>query len=125
MRYRITNITNAYLTLEPPSLFKRGEVTYREYANIPDRIAYLKEKGLIEIVPVGPPEINLGNSSKNSEIVQIKPIEIKQSIDPVLPTIELNKNLQFKISNVVYDIEVINVPEMKHNPNKMFKKEAL
>lgn len=112
MRYRITNVTNAYLTLEPPSLFKRGESTYREYSVIPDRILYLKEKGLIELVPVGPPET--GPTFKNSSnIEQTTIVESKQRVEPILPSVELNKNLQFKSFNISYDIEFVNITEVK------------
>jgi hypothetical protein len=103
MRYRITNITNAYLTLEPPSLFKRGEVTYREYANIPDRIAYLKEKGLIEVTPVGAPEeehpvkIHIKKETKETNVsVEVKENASGLPKEPKLRVIDLTENNEFK-----------------------------
>ena len=117
MRYKIVNITNAYLTLEPPSLMKRGAVEYREYSVIPDRVQYLKEKGLIEIVPVGDPSIDIISTSSEKDnlkvINSVQPVQlvdpVKSSAKAVLPDLKNYSAVPFIESNKVEFVDILSL----------------
>lgn len=111
MRYKITNITNAYLTLEPPSLMKRGSVEYREYSVIPDRVQYLKEKGLIEIVPVGASFTEIVNKVENKTFKEGASISniIKSSSKAILPDLKNYSAVPFIENNKVEFVDILDL----------------
>ena len=54
MKYKITNITNGYISLEPPSILRRTDFVIREYTNgkLPARIQYFRDQGMVDVSPV-------------------------------------------------------------------------
>jgi len=69
MKYKIKNITNGYITLEPPNILRRDTEIIREYPNgkLPDRIRHFRDVGMIDVSP-------LKEESYNFPVEASKPI---------------------------------------------------
>lgn len=53
MKYRITNISKAYLSPEPPFLLPAGQSDCKTFTEIPKRYQELRDQGLLEITAIG------------------------------------------------------------------------
>jgi hypothetical protein len=81
LKYRITNISKAFLSPEPPLLLPAGQSDHRNFTEIPKRYQELRDQGLLEITAVG---------DKAEEII----VTPAPAVTPVIPQQETHSQVE-------------------------------
>lgn len=93
MLYRITNISNTKLSLEPPSLLSPGKSILREYApdDFPKRIQTFKKHSMIDVCPLVPDNTAVQRKKTQAQLRQeaeqrrAERKRLQNQLPPILP----------------------------------------
>lgn len=112
MLYKITNISNTNLILEPPTVLRSGNHITREYPPgiIPKRMTVYQKQGMIEICPVSSSskvrkKLVVVNKTESLDIYVEVP-RVYTSAKAVLPDLKNYNKVPFIESNKIEFVDI-------------------